>query len=362
MKFVSLFNLRLKHSFYTDQRCRDFRIEPSAETSRLLRNHRLLFRELPDGFRVAVASDDGRAPLIPLPTNEIFVFYLRVQNPDFILYTDLSDIAGKAAPVFTNIGLKPSNVRTLKSADRTASNTETWVVRERIAQAQFTLAGQPLEGLNATGFDIVQPAGSAKVKITGYNSARKTITVDTRTVPESQDLSVRYSVKPRLSRGVFAEVELQYNSSMPALDHDDDPFQIQFTAKAARWKYYLLTDQKGSNGRFTIEDKVATGSPIGFSVQNRTFLNEAPDELDELATALARQYPELQRFRFVSNEPVRCSDAPRQNLELRSGSNTIFGVMPNPSIGNYSKIKQMIDGKPQEQDSLHHVIKYLTTS
>ena len=67
-----------------------------------------------------------------------------------------------------------------------------------------------------------------------------------------------------------------------------------------------------------IVDSSGAASALGFSAANRTLLNKSPDETDPLAAAMARQYPALQRVRFLSDQPMPCSSAARKGL--KSGS------------------------------------------
>jgi hypothetical protein len=54
---------------------------------------------LPDGIAVwAATGADGKTARIALPRAEVFAFHLRVRNPDFALFTDLKELAGKTDP------------------------------------------------------------------------------------------------------------------------------------------------------------------------------------------------------------------------------------------------------------------------
>jgi hypothetical protein len=154
----------------------------------------------------------------------------------------------------------------------------------------------------------------------------------------------------------LAGVELRYDASMPEPGRDEAPFEVRFNAKAARWAYYLLTDRTGD---FSIVDSSGAAPALGFGAANRTLLNKSPDETDPLAAAMARQYPALQRVRFLSDQPMPCSSAARKGLELRLGAQKVLDSMPNPSIRNLSRIKLKQGAALQAQDTLHQVVKYL---
>src|SRR6476619_268342 len=102
MKYLPLLNLYLTHTYHADGRCPDFRIAPTLETQRLLDNYRCVLKPLPNGIRALMAVADDGAPLIPLRKGMTFAFQLWLQNPDFAMFTDLTEIAKTVAPVYTN--------------------------------------------------------------------------------------------------------------------------------------------------------------------------------------------------------------------------------------------------------------------
>jgi hypothetical protein len=155
---------------------------------------------------------------------------------------------------------------------------------------------------------------------------------------------------------LLAGVELSYDKSMPEPGKDEAAFEIRFKARAARWAYYLVTDRTGD---FSIVDSSAAAPAFGFSAANRTLLNKAPDETDPLAAALSRQYPDLQRLRFLSDQPVPCSSAARKGLELRLGRDKVLEAIPNPPVRQVSRVRQKVGNSLQVQDTFHQVVKYL---
>jgi hypothetical protein len=103
VKHAPILDLRVTHTFYTDGTCPDLAIEPSAETARLLRNHRCVLGSSPSGVRVqtALAPATGQ-PFLPLPADAVLRFHLVLQNRGFDLFTDLGAVSALASPLFTN--------------------------------------------------------------------------------------------------------------------------------------------------------------------------------------------------------------------------------------------------------------------
>ena len=102
MKFTKVFGLSLAHPYYSDNVCPDFAIEPTPSTVRLLANYRCVLKAGPGWVR---AYNDP-AGLWP-DKGVAFTFRLRLQNPAFAQFTDLSSYAGTLAPVYTNVPAGP---------------------------------------------------------------------------------------------------------------------------------------------------------------------------------------------------------------------------------------------------------------
>jgi hypothetical protein len=360
MRFVPLFGLRVRHDYHGAATCGDLSCEPTPGTLRLIARYRLRIREVPGGLTVLAAlAADGQTPLVGLPRDELFAFHLRVRNADFALFTDLQELTGKTDPVFSNEALAASDRRTLDLTDRQSWNMESFVVAPGDSKRQFSLAGNPLaldgdalKTPQAADFRLMPPAGTAR--ITAYDAATKILTLQLGAA--QPDLTVRYRVRPNRDRRFLADVELRYNQSMPAPGASDAPFEISFKARTGRWAYYLITDQKGD---FSIVDTNSATPPISFSAANRTTLNDFPDDPDPLASELSRQYPDLQRVRFLSDQAVPCSIMTQNGIELRLGNQKLLRPLPNPPLGHLSRIRQQTGAGFLEQDTFHQVVKYL---
>jgi hypothetical protein len=355
MKFLTVFILRVKHTYYTDSRCPDFQIEPTAKTERFLQNQRCIMKLLPDGIRVVTPLDDKGESSISMPANATFAFRLRLSNSGLPLFTDISGITSKSAPLFTNEGLKlnsPGNLDpgpggngiALTLSERAESDSELFLLRENESSARFVLAGRPVESISPSQFTLQGLDGDPKL---AYKPGNKEITVNVAAAPKDRVFVVNYPVKPRLEKGVFAEVEIHNNESMPKLGDAQSEFQIWFEAKKARWIYYFVTDLSASRGAFAIASD-QSGLALKFS--------EVPaDDSDSLAKTLNAQYPKDAGFslhRFVSDQPVACQEGAIRGLHLEQGGQTIFDVLPNPPIRNFCAV--------EGQDALFKVLKQIS--
>ena len=152
------------------------------------------------------------------------------------------------------------------------------------------------------------------------------------------------------TKRVFAEINIVATDTLSPRRDRTRVFHIAWRSKAVRWTYYIVTDLNATETPLRIEDKNAsnTAAPLVFSPENQTDLVKHPDPDDVMAQALAQHYPNLHRFRFVSDVAVPCRQVPRKQLQLLLGDERIFASLPNPSLRRYG------------QDTLFHVITQFT--
>jgi hypothetical protein len=300
--------------------------------------------------------DDEGKPFITYPKEIIFAFHLRLLNPDFALFTDMSDIAGLPAPLYSNTGLNTAGDKILRLDSRKAWFTENFIIEYPAQENSFVLSGRPLAGLTTNKFDIMD---SGNVKLKKYDETDKLIIVDTQNALKGEAFTVKYPIKPHLERGVFADVEIHDNGSLQPAEEGSIEFQIAFTARKAKWKYYLVTDLIDTDDKFQILDK---NNELKFSETNRTNLTTNLDSSDDLAKELTNKYPGLQVLRFVSDDLVFCRQTARKQVELHFDGNCLFEALPNPSLRNYSKIMFEAGTNLHEQDAFFKIVKYLTQS
>jgi len=354
MKSVPLFNLSLMHPYYADQRCIDFSIEPDPTTIKLLGNHHCTLLNTSNGIQVLTAVTDALEPFIAMPKDLKFCFQLRLKNPDFPLFTDLTEISQCEVPLFTNANSNPASIVKLNHICQRAWMSETFGVTKPSPTEHFTLKGNPLKGQQLTGFEI-SGLGS-ETNLIQYDQAGKVISVNTKSASAGTMFEVRYETMPKKDRDVFAQVEIFNNSSLPGVAGGPGEFQIVFQSKEVRWQYYLVADK--NNVDFGIQD--AGDAPVIFDASNRRDLNQNPDPADRIAVSLASQYPDMKRIRFGSDKSIPCQQQPRKSMRLFIGPDQILDVLPNPSLRNFSSLEINQNGGVQKEDTLFQVIKYFT--
>jgi hypothetical protein len=350
--FLPLFRLKVRHDYYSDNVCNDIGFEATPETKRVLSRYRLQLKELPDGV-VVLMDTDSKIATNASPINEMFIFELKICHPDFALFTDFKSLESKQDPFFRNTD---NQFGTLELCDGEGWKTENIMLPGTLTQHYYTLTGNPEArdgdtSLVLQGDDFIISSPERQAKIVAYDAPSKRLSINTANNKTETEISLRYRTKLVRDKKVLARVELCYGDGLPDAGADDALFEIKLKARTARWVYYLISDQKGD---FTLIDLNET---LNF---NSTDMNQASDK-DPLALTLVQQYSNtgLQRIRFVSDKTVPYSRNTHSNIELQLDGVKVLTVMPNPSIRQFSRLEQQVNGKWIEENTLYQVVKYI---
>ena len=103
MKYNPLFNLKLRHSYYTNKKCLDFVIKPLPETETLLKNNRLLLHNNRDEISIIAPCLADDTLWIHLPNHTVFYFYLQLESETFLNFTELIDNDSSKIYHFSNV-------------------------------------------------------------------------------------------------------------------------------------------------------------------------------------------------------------------------------------------------------------------
>jgi hypothetical protein len=86
-KYSILFTVELQHDYYTGKLCKDFQIVPTPDCDAMFRNMQLLYKNAGNKL-IVLASNDGGKPFINIDPTAVFRFYLLLQNPYFLNFTN----------------------------------------------------------------------------------------------------------------------------------------------------------------------------------------------------------------------------------------------------------------------------------
>jgi hypothetical protein len=335
MKYQTLLELRIQHDYYADTICQDFTLDPTEATRQLLRNHRCVYRLLPDGIRLSIAVTEQDVPYITLPQNLALNFHLKCLNPDFALFTDLTAYQRAINPTYTNSG-----ALSLVLESRLITVTESLVLTQSLHEETFVLRSQPAPGFMHEDFKV---SGLNKLaKLVRYDPLTRTITIEGKPKknPTPTPFTITYPTAAS-ANPYFAAVELCHDSSSPV------PFlyTLIYTAKQARWNYIVLTNKE--EGTFNIQDQEEPA--IQFVA------NAHPSAQVD---ALAIQFPRLRHVQLISEKPIVYRQSARKGLCLSIDKQLVMRALPNPSPRNLSFIT-VGQNSGQREEVLWQVIKYV---
>ena len=371
MSYVPLLDVRIAHPYYRDGRCPDIRVEPSDDTRRRLRGQRCVLRTRADGVAVLVELGDGGDPVVAFDEPVPLGFHLRLANPDFALFTDLDALAALPAPVFTDDGDPRPNVP-LRLTTRTRRAAETLAVARPGAREALTLAGNPLEDVGVDEFRVEGIGARGAVSAVAFEPEARRLVVDSRGAGAGERFRVDYPVRPRLPRGVLADLDVRIDAKRALAAPQPPASVVAFAPRQARWVYYLVTESSRRAADFRIVEGDATnGTPrrgaetgdangVAFRDAERRDLGSKPDPSDPVAAQLAAMYPDRRRVRFISQRPVTCREAPWPQLALSLRGTALPGTLPHPSIRSYSTLGVADGGGADPEHSLYHVVRYLS--
>ena len=242
MKFTKLFGLSLTHPYYSDGVCPDFAIEPTPPTLSLLANYRCVLKAAPGWVRAY------KDPTLLCPDKGVaFTFRLRLENPNFRFFTDLSDYAVTLAPVYTNAKPAPPGQLTLTSRPEWRQKRFAW--ESAGGEGRFKLGGRPLAGA-AKGLKV---DGAGAAATADYDDAENAVAIKGASAKAGDPVTIGYYAQPVPRRGDFADVEILVGIDRGDVQqHGLGDFQIDFRPKRAAWAYYLVTDLKDPASDFKI--------------------------------------------------------------------------------------------------------------
>ena len=364
MKYQTIFNLSVTHPYFDDEMCSDFRIEPDAPSCRNLERFRCVFRPNACGAGVRHPLTDDGSPLVALPDRLALTFSMVLTNPAFSLYTDLAEFRTMEAPLFMNRDTMDEPTLRLSSWERRL--TDRLTVTSPTRGCHYALKNKPRIGIGRSDITISR-LGRRSKRPTAYDERSGMITVDTRGASTGDTFEATYPIPSRLPSGVFAQVLVIVETKRrPATETRE--FTIPFSARSARWHYYVVSDR--IDGTFSIVDQGP--KPVAFSPANRTHLNKSPDPSDRIAESLADSFPDLERFRFVSDTAIPIRRIPRRQLQLRikgigksgeagSSARSVGKLpLPNPSLKNL--VSAPLQGGTAKDDALYQIVECFNRS
>ena len=319
-EYKKLFELRLKHSFYSDGKSQDFDILPSEETKTMLKNLRLLLRIDSDGATVYYQSIVGSSAAFIDFSNRVFRFGLMLKNLYFSNITNLpaqnSNINNYIAP--------PSGGGFELDTDSVLKAT---IFSYNIQSATRPLNVKLKKGASVKQTTVIQDIteNACRIDMTGFADGSYKIIEETTDVMHTQLASTNIKLnnavttvltKDFLGRSIHSVVEITASATPVA-----SPYTVSFTASKSAWEYYLILNKTNSDV-FTIQDEGDAHLNFGAA---------ASVPVPTLASKISIP-ADSKIWKIVSSATVPFSDNPKTRLKLiRNGDSGNPIYLGNPT-------------------------------
>lgn len=151
LRYKILFNVELRHDYYSDMRCEDFEIVPSMVTKSALKGLGMLFKVIANRLIVLIKVGDSDKPVVTPDSSQKFTFFMRLKNRRFIN--------------FTNIGYHPSEGKRYYFSNINQTKVVTALYLNSKVPVYNSSAEYPIGVLAANGsdtvFEAIKPSNSA---------------------------------------------------------------------------------------------------------------------------------------------------------------------------------------------------------
>lgn len=313
ISYRPLVTLSIQHDYYKSGISNDFGIHMTAGAEKNLQAGKMMKRIFSSSAKIFYKEVDN-APVVPITSDLTLTFFLQLQTPQLLNFTDLP-------------ARSPGQVFYFKNVTGTVLERSVVNLRSRLLNLAFTSASD-----NTVQLTILDAQGQIVFdkSITGENQ-KFSVQVDLRNKPEGL-----YTVKKNFPNDADPADELFYlDDKLPGLgvfaiaaitinSNTEKSFTISLQKKSAAWKYFLV-DKPNSVSTYQITD---TASQVTFTEQT---IASGSDE-EKTKNLLISQSPGAVVKLFASDSAISFSEEPRAGLELSRDLNLIIENLPNPNV------------------------------
>ncbi len=334
--FEKLFEVKFSHNFYLNSISKDFKVEPSPGCSRLLKNYRVVFREIKSGFisLIELANLSAGTPVVELDNGAKFSFVIFSNNPFFKNFTNLAlDSTPQSIYHFSNLNNNVQNSELLLStetSEKFVSDNDLIILKPKKfyynqASSNPTVLIQLKDFENKTITDkvvrIVNNELSYFVDVTPYPPGRYKLFVD-------GSLKLDFYADDSLSgKNIFGIIDLYCSDSVPPAYRLSDAngnisekkYFINFKRRKTIWKYLVVLKFKNTINPDDLS--------LSYPDSSNSFTKQPAVTLSDGNRAVP----------FISSSEIEFSDTTIQGIQLKKTNGTgIFEIdnLPNASYRN----------------------------
>ncbi len=356
INYHRLFNLHYSHDYYVNGKPSGMSLQPTSETSRLLKGGKMLFKTTPGGVTVLYrALQDEITPMVNLPYLRLR-FVLKVSNPaKFLTVTNLDSASSKKykSPSLLYFKNDPASASVNPNQPEAIEHELIDAVRPSLFTFSFTMSDPPEEillritdetdslviiGKDESGDPI--PAEWILIKneddiyrnqvdLRGKQTGKYVITIRNAADTETLKEETIYVDDELWGQNIMGIVDLIYQQDDGQLYGETEEYELRFNRKQTRWKYFIVLKNRS----------------IDFTEDDLFIEDTQPEDADFYAAAdFSREGDaphESIRIQgndtviFKSNAPVPFFELPKTDLRLKkidtSETTVLIKNLPNPS-------------------------------
>ncbi|MFA5354418.1 MAG: hypothetical protein WC291_09320 [Thermodesulfovibrionales bacterium] len=354
--FERLFDIEISHFYHSSGLNEDFAIEPAAETARLMKDQRLLFRRSPKGCTVLYEAfkgqDNKTHPVAPLDGELRLSFCLRPTTPFLVSYSDLplESTQGRIYRM-SNLISNQKNGLLLLTSDTVGgflSNDDLIDLRPLSFMQSFSSAGAfgSVEVVDEGGRTVQKETVPA---VEGICSCAVRLSEPGRYLLKTDGVQkLKFYASNELSaQAGFGVIDIFISNAVPPAYRCTDSLH-----DATHRTYTVRLDRRRPYWRYYVVLKYRTGvAPedlsIAFPDPGVSFSRLAPVVLAE----------GMQAVPFVSTKEIGLHDSPVKGIQLKKVSGSSPGVFEIDGLPNGSY--RAITPSPEEGRVYSEIFVYI---
>ena len=351
--YTRLFNLSIRHNYYENGLAKGVSLWPTAETSKLMKGGRMLFKRTPKGVVVLYRTqEDEVISFVDLGKDVRLTFELSIANRnEFLNITDLDESPSRKYSSSNILYFK--NDPASASIDPEAPEVLGYEIIDFIEGRLFTFSF----GLGSSLAQVLLRVSNEDGTLVSVgNHTDGTPFADTLTLDRQSDDSYsqqidlrdqakgRYSITIRntadtitllekevyldedmVGRNLSGIVEIIYDTAEDRIYNDTEEYAMQFNRQASLWKYFVVNKSKThdfSSDTFTIDDSSSGTRP--YVVNTFALSGSAPSADVEVIG--------LDTLVFLSDDAIPFYEVPKTSIELNKNAlaSPVINHLPNP--------------------------------
>jgi hypothetical protein len=319
MQFNTLFTIGISHAYYSGN-CTDIHFIIPGDTAQLLKNGKLLARELEGKLHVLFEADDGGAARVAIPEKTLRIG-LRLANPFFSNFTDGDFSFASSQRLYRNSAdpVALDAPESVTPTGRVINHTLT----DNARPVTVTLKDLTGQALHSEVVSAEANRFTASFDLTGRPAGACTIE---EVYPASTKTTAYYFDSELLQAGTFGVLEVKIASSFYTSGVD---FQIAFDARQETLNYYIVANNYSESdlNQLSVMD-------AGFSDDARPQIafNKIPSASftpAEISPALLGENS-ARVVLFRSQAAVRRTQRARKKIQLRRNGDVLVPHLPQP--------------------------------